>query len=128
MNCGTGFAEGKFKPSNSVEKLILYQKFTDFVDWYEPIVERYPACQKPALCAETKNTCYRIIRLIIQTNRRRDMLPGLYDIDTELQVLRYHVRHAHKRRYLSNKSYETAAKKLVEIGKILGGLINKKGS
>lgn len=116
---------GKFKPSNSVENLILYQKFVDFVDWYEPIVERYPANQKPALCATTKNTCYRIIRLIIITNRRRDMIQGLYDIDTELQVLRYHIRHAYKRRYLSTKSYETAANRLVEIGKILGGLLNR---
>ena len=126
MYCVTGFSAGKMRPANRVENLILYQKFKDFVMWYEPIVERYPNCQKTALCATTKNECYRIIRMIIVTNRSRDKLTGLYEIDTELQVLRFHVQYACKRHYLSKKSYETAARKLVEIGKILGGLINPK--
>ena len=125
MPCNSDFhADGR--PAGSVANLILYQKFLDFVMWYEPIVERFPSCQKPALCAATKNTCYRIIRMIIVTNRQRNKLPGWYDIDTELEVLRFHVRHACKRRYLSKRSYETAARKLVEVGKILGGLINPK--
>ncbi len=125
MPCNPVFhAEGK--PANSVANLILYQKFADFLIWYEPIVERFPSSQKPALCAATKNTCYRIIRMIIMTNRQRNKLPGWYEIDTELEVLRFHIRHAYKRRYLSKKGYEVAARKIVEVGKILGGLINPK--
>jgi len=123
MSCDSVLPANTAKGRGNVENLILYQKFADFVMWYEPIVERFPACQKPALCATTKNTCYRIMRMIIMTNKRRDKRSGLYEIDCELEVLRFYVRHAYKRRYLSKGSYETAVIKLGEVGKILGGLL-----
>jgi hypothetical protein len=57
-------------------------------------------------------------------------MQGWYDIDVELKVLRGYVRRSRKRgsRYLSKKSYEAACKHLNEIGRIIGGLINKERS
>jgi hypothetical protein len=114
-------------PLGSVENLKLFQKVEDFIDYFEPIVERFPSFERYAIRTQIKNCMYRIYEMIIRTNSSRNKLQGWYDIDVELKVLRGYVRRSRKRgsRYLSKKSYETASKMLVEIGRLLGGLINK---
>jgi hypothetical protein len=113
--------------AGSVENLKLFQKFEDFIDWMEPIVERFPAYEKYALCTVIKNCMYRIYERIIRTNGTKNKLPGWFDVDVDLKILRGYLRRARKRgsRYLSKKSYETAIKNLLEVGKLLGGLIKK---
>jgi hypothetical protein len=114
-------------PLGSVENLKLFQRFEDFIDYFEPIVERFPAYERYALCTHIKDCMYRIYEKIIKTNASKNKVPGWYDIDIDLKILRGFVRRSRKRgsRYLSIKSYETACKRLSEIGKLLGGLIKK---
>ena len=114
-------------PLGSVENLKLFQKFEDFIDYLEPILERFPAYERYALCTHIRDCMYRIYEKIIRTNASKNKIPGWYDIDVELKILRGFVRRSRKRgsRYLSIKSYETASKRLSEIGKLLGGLIKK---
>jgi hypothetical protein len=114
-------------PLGSVENLVLFQKVEDFIDYFEPITERFPSFERFVLRTCIKNCMYRIYEMIIRTNSSRNKLAGWYDIDVELKILRGYVRRSRKRgsRYLSLKSYETACKKLSEIGKVIGGLINK---
>jgi hypothetical protein len=113
--------------AGSVENLKLFQKFEDFIDWLEPIVERFPAYEKFALCTKIKNCMYGIYEKIIRTNSSKNKIPGWYDIDVDLKILRGYLRRSRKRgsKYLSKKSYETAVKNLLEVGKLLGGLIKK---
>ena len=110
-----------------VEKLLFFTKFEDFVDWFEPIVERFPAYEKNVLCARIKNIMYGIYEKIIRTNSTKNKLPGWYDIDLDLKILKRYVTRSRKKgsKYLGKKSHGTAVKKLVEIGKLLGGLIRK---
>jgi hypothetical protein len=114
-------------PLGSVENLKLFQKFEDFIDYFEPILERFPSYERYALCTHIKDCMYRIYEKIIRTNASKNKVPGWYDIDIDLKILRGFVRRSRKRgsRYLSIKSYETASKRLSEIGKLLGGLIKK---
>jgi hypothetical protein len=114
-------------PLGSVENLKLFQRFEDFIDYFEPIIERFPAYERYALCTHIKDCMYRIYEKIIRTNASKNKVPGWYDIDIDLKILRGFVRRSRKRgsRYLSIKSYETACKRLSEIGKLLGGLIKK---
>jgi len=118
----------KFLPGN-VENLTLFRKFEDFVYYFEPIVERFPHREHFALQADIKRCLHRIIELIIVTNKSSRKLEGWHKVDTELEILKFYVRLSYKKgsSYLTFHGYETAEKKLVEIGKILGGLI-KKGS
>jgi hypothetical protein len=114
-------------PLGSVENLKLFQRFEDFIDYFEPIIERFPAYERYALCTHIKDCMYRIYEKIIRTNASKNKVPGWYDIDIDLKILRGFVRRSRKRgsRYLSIKSHETACKRLSEIGKLLGGLIKK---
>lgn len=127
----TEIPEGKKSSYNpgSVENLTLFRKFEDFILYFEPIVERFPHREHFALQADIKRCMHRIIELIIVTNKSSRKLEGWHKIDTELQILKFYVRLSYKKgsSYLTMHGYETAEKKLVEIGKILGGLI-KRGS
>lgn len=113
-------------PAGSVWNLFLFQKFYDFDVYFEPIIERFPAFEKSAWCAQIKNTLIDTIKLILITNKARDKMPGWYKVDTNLELLKIYIRRMRQKKYLSTRTYETAVKSLVEIGKILGGLINRK--
>ena len=119
------FSQEKY-PAGSVWNLLLFQKFYDFDAYFEPIIERFPTFEKSAWCAQIKNTLIDTIKLIIITNKARDKMPGWYKVDTNLELLKIYIRRMRQKKYLSTRTYETAVKSLVEIGKILGGLINRK--
>jgi hypothetical protein len=132
MNCNSGFqnsgaARYEKAISGNVANLALFQKFEDFMDYFEPIVNRFPSYEKNALCANINKCMLRIMEKIIRTNRSKDKAAGWYDVDTELEILRNYVRRSRKKgsKYLSIRSYETAVKQLSEVGRILGGLIKR---
>ena len=110
-----------------VEKLRFFTKYEDFMDWMEPIVERFPAYERTVLCARIKNLMYGIYEKIIRTNNMKNKIPGWYDIDLDLKILKRYIARSRKKgsKYLSKRSHEAAVKKLLEIGKLLGGLIKK---
>ena len=111
----------------SVENLLLFHKIEGFIDYFEPIVERFPSFERYAMRTYIKACMYRIYELIIRTNSSANKRQGWYDIDVELKILKGYLRRSRKRgsRYLSKKSYEHAGKMLAEIGRLNGGLINK---
>jgi len=115
-------------PAGSVWNLLLFQKFYDFDVYFEPVIERFPAFEKSAWCAQIKNTLIDTIKLILITNKARDKMPGWYKVDTNLELLKIYIRRMRQKKYLSTRTYETAVKRLAEIGKILGGLIRGAGN
>ena len=107
----------------AVENLKLFQKFYDFIVYFEPIIERFPNFEKSAWCAEAKKQLVRMMRIIIVTNKTRQKAAGWHEFDTELTVLKMYVRRFREKKYLSTNTYEHSVKLLDEIGKITGGLI-----
>ena len=118
--------DGKRIPAGSVWNLLLFQKFYDFDTYIEPIIERFPAYEKSAWCAQIKGTLIATMKLIIRTNKARDKPREWFEVDTNLDILRIFMRRMREKKYLSPRSYETAVKRLDEVGRILGGLINPK--
>jgi hypothetical protein len=118
------FANAK---SGNVANLALFQKFIDFMDWFEPIVERFPAYERFALCTSIKQCMNTIMELIIETNCSKNKVAGWFRVDVKLEILRTYVHRSRTKgsKYLSKRSHETAAKKLSEVGRLLGGLIKK---
>ena len=115
-------------PAGSAYNLLLFQKFYDFDVYIEPIIERFPTFEKSAWCAQIKNTLIDTIKLILITNKARNKLPGWYQVDTNIELLKIYIRRMREKKYLSTRTYETAERRLVEIGKILGGLIKGTGN
>lgn len=116
----------EFRTGN-VQNLVLFRKFEDFIIYFEPLVEKFPHYEHFALETDIKNCLHRTMELIIRTNRSSRKVEGWYKVDTEFEILRFYIRFAHSKgsKYLSHHSYETACKMMAELGRILGGLINK---
>ncbi|MEW6115681.1 MAG: diversity-generating retroelement protein Avd [Nitrospirota bacterium] len=107
--------------------LVIYQKVYDFTLYLFPIVEKFPKHEKFVLCTHVKSCVLDIARLIIRANKSRTKKAILYDIDVRIEELKFLLRLAHDRKYLSNKSYEHSSKLLLEIGRLLGGWIKSVG-
>jgi hypothetical protein len=106
-----------------MEELKILQKTYDMIKYGNQSLLQFPRAERYALAAEIKQSMYRILRLIIQANKRRDKRPLQIEIDTELEVLRTFIRLAADKQtaYLPLRKYEIWSKQLNEIGKMLGG-------
>lgn len=110
-----------------MDGLVLYQKLVDLADSLFPVVESFPRSERFALCTQIKNSVFTLLRQTIRLQKSREKLRNLFELDLELEMLRFLVRYAHRRRYLSVKRYELTAQRLSEIGKIVGGLFRAFG-
>lgn len=90
----------------SADDLVILQKMYDFYLWVYPALGRYPKHEKFVLTTQTKNTCLRILTLIVKANKVKARKPVLFEIDTELEMLRLLFRLAHDVGYLSVRKYE----------------------
>lgn len=108
-----------------MQDLALYQRINDMSEYLFPVVERFPKHEKFALCTQIKNCVHDLIRCVIRMQKSRDKKRWLFEADTELEMLRHFIRHAHARRYLNSNKLQIVTKQISEIGRILGGLIKK---
>jgi hypothetical protein len=106
-----------------VESLKLFQKVEDFANWLLPILDRFPKTERLSLVSQMKNLCYEMLKTIIKTQKSYAKKTGWYEVDVQLEMMRFFLRHARTRKYLAPRSYETAARSVAEIGRLIGGLI-----
>lgn len=106
-----------------MEELKILQKTYDMIKYGNQSLLQFPRAERYALAAEIKQSMYRILRLIIQANKRRDKRALQIEIDTELDVLRTFIRLAADKQtaHLPLRKYEIWSKQLNEIGRMLGG-------
>jgi len=110
--------------------LILYQKIYDFMLYFFPIVDRFPKYEKFALQTQLKNTVYKMLRLTIEVQKSKNKTRHLYEIDKELEFLKSLIAFSNEKRpqYLTAQKRKTISEKLIEIGKIVGGMVKKYGN
>ena len=84
-------------------------------------LKQYPNSEKFVLAADTRKSMYRMVELIVTCNKKYTKKTTLQQLDIELDVLRMKVRIGMKSGFLPFRKYENWAKKLDEIGKLLGG-------
>ena len=103
----------------------LYEKLNDLSAWLFPAVDKFPRAEKFALCTQIKNSVHAMVRHTIRAQKSRDKLRWLFEVDIELEMLRHFIRHSYERRYISARRLKVATEHLAEIGRIIGGLINR---
>lgn len=113
-----------------MKDMILYQKVYDFMLYLFPLVDRFPKYEKFALQTQIKNSVYRLLRLTVDIQKSRQKARYLYEFDKELEFLRTLVAFSNDKKpsYMSAQSRKTTMEKLLEIGKIVGGMIKKFGA
>lgn len=114
----------KTKPTES--NLLIYQKYTDVIEYGYNLLKKYPKSEKYGLSSEIRKSMFQTIRLILYANKmsnKYNKLDIINKIDAEIASQKFFVRFSYKNRYISNNNYYEWSKRLDEIGKILGGWI-----
>lgn len=84
-------------------------------------LRNFPKSEKHVLSAEIRQCMFRLLRLVIITNRRYHKKTTIQDIDAELDLLRALVRLAMELKYLSFHQYEVWSRHNDTIGRMVGG-------
>ena len=113
--------EDEEKPSKP--KLQVQQRVYDMMLYAYPALEQFPKSQKFSLAQDMKHCMDKIIRLVITVNKKYTKKTTLQELDVEIAALKVYVRLAADLQYLPLKKYEVWSKKLVAIGKMVGGWI-----
>lgn len=112
-----------------MENLKIKQRTEDMIKYGYIALRQFPKSEKFSLALDVKRTMFGMLEKIIRANRQRDKLAALYEIDTELEVLRTQIRLAMELEFLPFKKYEVWSGHLAEVGRMLGGWLKavKKG-
>ncbi|MBW5445881.1 diversity-generating retroelement protein Avd [Cohnella sp. CFH 77786] len=106
-------------------ELVIYQKMYDLILYAYPVVNRFPKQQRFTLGQQIQNTMLDIQKNIIQANRQKNKAPILYQIDTDLEKLKFLIRLAKDLGFIDIKKYEHLGKQIAEVGRLLGGWLRK---
>lgn len=101
--------------------LIIYQKIYDFTLYVFPIINRFPKSQKFVLGQQIENCLINLTKQIIHANKLRNKISKLYEIDIELEKLRFLIRLTKDLKFINVERYGHFCKLTDEIGKLLGG-------
>ena len=107
-----------------LQDFIFSQKVDDYVKYLFPILDKMPKWERFATVAEIKSTCFTIKKKVIRIHKSRNPISLLHETDVELEMLRWLLRLCYTRKFIAHHSFETSAKLVDELGRILGGLLN----
>ena len=107
------------------EKEYVQQKVYDMILYAYPAIEQFPKSQKFSLAADMKKCLDSIMRLVIMANKKYTKKTTLQELDVENEALKVYIRMAFELGYLPPKKYEIWSKKAVEVGRMIGGWIQK---
>ena len=107
--------------------LIIYQKYIELIEYTNNILRKFPKSETFALVKVCKSTLFSGLRLLIyaiKSYQKKDKLKYLNVLDTNLHILKVHIRLSYKFRYISIQNYQSWSKLITDICNMLGGWIN----
>lgn len=99
----------------------IFSKTYDFVAWLIPLTVKFPRRQRFVMAAALQREALRFQELLIEAAHQRSPAAQLLAADSELDKLRTHLRLSLDLQLIEPGQYQHAARRLVEIGKLLGG-------
>lgn len=108
---------------SDTKNLIIYQKHYDLMLYSFPIIGRFPKNQRYVLGQQIENSMLEIGKMIVHANKLKSKRAKLFDIDMELEKLRFLMRLTKDLNMMSIKKYGNHCERMDEIGRLLGGWI-----
>jgi len=102
-------------------QLIIFQKHFDLMVYSFPIIGRFPKDQRFVLGQQIENQMLDIGKMIVHANKLKQKKAKLYEIDIELEKLRFLIRIAKDLKVMTISKYGNHCERLDEIGRLLGG-------
>jgi hypothetical protein len=101
----------------------LLQKVQDMMIYGYPLLDQFPKSQKFSLGQDIRNSMNEILRLTITEEKKKSKQATLEHLDVENEALKRLLGISMELKYLSRHHYGVWSGKLVEIGKMIGGLL-----
>lgn len=105
--------------------LPIIQKTHDLIKWYVPILNRLPRDHKFILGDRIIVGLYQILEGLIRARYAKDKLPQLWELNTQLDILRHQTRILLDFQLLSDQRFQYVSQHINTIGTDLGGWIKQ---
>jgi hypothetical protein len=107
--------------------MVIFARVFDLLEWLVPKGESFPRGFRHTVTARLLGAALDLPELLYQAHARRGRarLAGLWEADAALNVLRLHLRLAHRWHWLNDGQYRHVSAMVAEIGRLLGGWIRQ---
>ena len=112
----------------ATEDFKLLQKVQDMMVYGYPLLDQFPKAVKFTLAQDIRNSMNEMLRLTITEEKKKSKLATLEHLDVENEALKRLLCVSMELKYLSRHHYGVWSGKLVEIGKMIGGLLKSVSS
>jgi len=109
------------------DELPIFTRWMQFLEWLLPATEKFPKRVRFTFADRINNLALDIAEDLVEARYSRDKQPLLRRINLRLEKLRILLRLCHRMKYLPHQGYEHAARKLNEVGRMLGGWMKQQG-
>jgi len=106
-----------------MSELPIIQKTHDLIKWYVPILNRLPRDHKFVLGDRIATGLYELLDGLIRVRYSKDKLSQLWELNTQLDILRHQTRLLLDFELLSARRFEYVGEQINTIGMELGGWI-----
>ena len=108
-----------------MQDLRVAQKVEQMIEYGYAAVRHFPKAERHVMSQELRLSMLQVLRLVIVCGKRYHKKTTLRDLDAELELLRRQIRLAQTLKILPFKKYETWARQLDEIGRMIGSWLKK---
>ena len=110
-------------PDEESKSFDTLQKVFDMIKYAYLALAQFPKSEKYALATDIKRTMDEVLGYCIEVQKRKTKKTTLTNLDIANTKLKAYIRLAFELNFLPIKKYEVWAAQVVEIGKMIGGLI-----
>ena len=108
-------------------ELSAITKAYDLVQWYVPIIGRFPRSHRFVLGERMETTLYGILEMLVRAKYRREKSALLEEANLQLEILRFQTRLAKDLELVALKRYEHVAREIDKLGCEVGGWLRQQG-
>ena len=112
------------------EELPVLDKWMDFLAWFTEVTEKFPKKVRWSLSSRLESHGYDVLELLITAKyapRGRQKQDPLRKVNLKLDLMRFLLRHSHRREFLSTRAYEKCSRDIAEVGRMVGGWQSQQG-
>ena len=106
------------------EELIIYQKYSDLINYAYVLLRKYPKSEKFALVSEIRKNMFMTLQkvMLINNNFNNEYKLNLVnELDAMVSMHKFFVRFSYNQHYISSSNYMEWSRRINEIGKMIGG-------
>lgn len=107
----------------ATEDFKVLQKIQDLMVYSYPILTQFPKAERFSFAQDIRHCMNMLLELAITEDKKYSKKTTLENLDIENEKLKLYIRMAFNLHYIDKHRYGVWESKVVEIGKMIGGLI-----